>query len=203
MLGVLGPQRSEISISASQATDRSTFCPMPGGRSQAASDAPRTEAVLLGRRTHPGWRRSAGTPGGALGPNAHQRARQTRQRVVPIETALRWRSQFAPQPTRSFEGFHRIDQRDRALMNAIASGALEYSDVKVGGGTRFDPCQQHHCFALWTWRPVKRDHDASPWVRRERYRTLSHRRMPLWDGDGEQRSTFVPSHLVNIEHLSR
>jgi hypothetical protein len=31
----------------SQATDRSTFCPMPGGRSQAASDAPRTEAVLL------------------------------------------------------------------------------------------------------------------------------------------------------------
>ena len=48
ILGVLGPQRSEISISASQATDRSTFCPMPGGRSQAASDAPRTEAVLLG-----------------------------------------------------------------------------------------------------------------------------------------------------------
>jgi hypothetical protein len=27
-------------ISESQATDRSTFCPMPGGRSQAASDAP-------------------------------------------------------------------------------------------------------------------------------------------------------------------
>jgi hypothetical protein len=40
ILGVLGPQRSEISISASQATDRSTFCPMPGGRFQAASDAP-------------------------------------------------------------------------------------------------------------------------------------------------------------------
>jgi hypothetical protein len=33
---------------------------------------------------------------------------------------------------------------------------------KVRGGTRFDPCQQHHCFALWTWRPVKRDHDAVP-----------------------------------------
>ena len=45
ILGVLGPQRSEnLSISASQATDRSTFCsPMPGGRSQAASDAPGTE----------------------------------------------------------------------------------------------------------------------------------------------------------------
>jgi hypothetical protein len=31
----------------SQATDRSTLCPMPGGRSQAASECPRTEAVLL------------------------------------------------------------------------------------------------------------------------------------------------------------
>ena len=50
ILGVLGPQRSEISISASQATDRSTFCPMPGGRSQAASDGRPTEAVLLGKR---------------------------------------------------------------------------------------------------------------------------------------------------------
>jgi hypothetical protein len=26
-------------------------------------------------------------------------------------------------------GFHRIDQRDRALMNVIASGAFQYSDV--------------------------------------------------------------------------
>jgi hypothetical protein len=33
----------------SQATDRSTLCPMPGGRSQAASECPRTEAVLLGQ----------------------------------------------------------------------------------------------------------------------------------------------------------
>jgi hypothetical protein len=90
-----------------------------------------------------------------------ERARQTRQGVVPIETALRrWRSQFAPQPTRGFAGFYRIDQRDLALMNAIARGAFEYSDVKVRGGTRFDPCQQHHCFALWTWRPVKCDHDG-------------------------------------------
>ena len=49
LAGFLSPQRSEISISASQAPDRSTFCPMPGGRSQTASDAPRTEAVLLGQ----------------------------------------------------------------------------------------------------------------------------------------------------------
>src|ERR1700676_4205734 len=38
--GVLGPLAFGDPISESQATDRSTFCPMPGGRSQAASDAP-------------------------------------------------------------------------------------------------------------------------------------------------------------------
>jgi hypothetical protein len=90
------------------------------------------------------------------------RAHQTRQGAASLEQALRWRSQLAPEPTSGFFGFHRIHERDRGLMNVIANGALEYSDVKVRGGTRRDPCQQHHCFALWTWRPVKHDHDASP-----------------------------------------
>jgi hypothetical protein len=40
ILGVLGPSAFGDPISESQATDRSTFCPMPGGRSQAASDSP-------------------------------------------------------------------------------------------------------------------------------------------------------------------
>ena len=40
ILGVLGRLAFGDPISESQATDRSTFCPMPGGRSQAASDAP-------------------------------------------------------------------------------------------------------------------------------------------------------------------
>src|ERR1700687_5690955 len=39
ILGVLGPLAFGDPISESQATDRSTFCPMPGGRSQAASGA--------------------------------------------------------------------------------------------------------------------------------------------------------------------
>jgi len=38
--GVLDPSAFGDPISESQATDRSTFCPMPGGRSQAASDPP-------------------------------------------------------------------------------------------------------------------------------------------------------------------
>src|ERR1700694_5274325 len=39
ILGVLGPLAFGDPISESQATDRSTFCPMPGGRAQTASDA--------------------------------------------------------------------------------------------------------------------------------------------------------------------
>src|ERR1700760_3536945 len=37
ILSVLGPSAFGDPVSESQATDRSTFCPMPGGRSQAAS----------------------------------------------------------------------------------------------------------------------------------------------------------------------
>ena len=47
ILEVLGPQRSVILSPRAKPTDRSTFCPMPGGRLQAASDATRTEAVAL------------------------------------------------------------------------------------------------------------------------------------------------------------
>jgi len=47
------------------------------------------------------------------------------------ETALRWRSQFAPEPANRLSGFHRIDKLDHALMNVIASGAFECSDVKA------------------------------------------------------------------------
>jgi hypothetical protein len=32
------------------------------------------------------------------------------------EAALRWRSQFAPEPARCFQTFHRIDKLGRALM---------------------------------------------------------------------------------------
>ena len=49
ILGVLGPLAFGDPISESQATDRSTFCPMPGGRSQAASDAPPLRPFCLER----------------------------------------------------------------------------------------------------------------------------------------------------------
>jgi hypothetical protein len=126
----------------------------------------------------------------------------TRQTVVP-RADLRWRAQSAPEPARGFFGFHRIAQRDRGLVNAIASGAFEYSDVKVRGGTGFDPCQQHHCFALWTWRPVKRDHDASPSDQAGALHNSQSPRCQLRGGDVEQPSTPVPRHLVNTDHLSK
>jgi hypothetical protein len=49
ILGVLGPLAFGDPISESQATDRSTFCPMPGGRSQAASDGPPLRPFCLER----------------------------------------------------------------------------------------------------------------------------------------------------------
>jgi hypothetical protein len=48
------------------------------------------------------------------------------------EAAIRWRSQFVPQPTRGFCGFHRIDPLYHALMNAITGSAFECSGVKAG-----------------------------------------------------------------------
>jgi hypothetical protein len=41
-----------------------------------------------------------------------------------IEAALRWRPQFAPEPARCFQRFHRINKLDHALMNVTASGAF-------------------------------------------------------------------------------
>jgi hypothetical protein len=46
-------------------------------------------------------------------------------------------------------------------MNVIARGALECSDVEARPAGS-DPGQDCSCFALWTWWPVKRDHDAVP-----------------------------------------
>jgi len=100
--------------------------------------------------------------------------------------ALRRRSQFAQKPTDSFFGFHRIDKLDHALVDVAASRTFEGSNIKAGG-VGGDACQHRSCFAPWTWWPMKRDHDASPWIRRERYRTLSHRwRAEAGGGDGNQ-----------------
>jgi hypothetical protein len=45
-------------------------------------------------------------------------------------TGLRWRSQFATEPTRHFPRFHGIDKRDHALVDMIAGKAFECPDVK-------------------------------------------------------------------------
>jgi hypothetical protein len=92
-----------------------------------------------------------------------------------IEAVLGRRSQFAPEPGRCFQRFHRIDKLDRALMNVIAS---EGSEVKAGRAGS-DPCgsdpwQHRDGFALWTWWPVKNTHDVVPYIGRE-HDTLSHR----------------------------
>jgi hypothetical protein len=111
----------------------------------------------------------------------------------------RWRSQFTPQPARRFPRFHR-DKIDHALVNVIASGAFECSDVKAGRAGR-DPCQHH--FALRTWWSVKRAHDAVPYIRREHKGSQS----PVdavSGGDGEQSSTHAPRYTGQYRpHLGK
>jgi hypothetical protein len=89
-------------------------------------------------------------------------------------SSLNRRSQFTPEPACHCARLHRIGNCAHTLVNVIASGALECSNVKAGR-TRGDPRQHRYRFALWTWWPVKRAHDAVPCIRREHYRTLSHR----------------------------
>jgi hypothetical protein len=101
----------------------------------------------------------------------------------PIRCALRWRSKLAPKPTRCFRRFHRIADRDQALMNILAGGTFECSDIEAERAGR-DPCQHRPGFALWAWWSVKRAHDAVPCIRRE-HSALSHRWMPFRGGDGE------------------
>ena len=116
--------------------------------------------------------------------------------------ALRRRSQFARKPTDRFFGFHRIDKFDHALVDVVASRTFEGSNVK-SGGVRGNARQHRNCFALWTWWPMKLDHGASPWIRRERYRSLSHRVVAImgrrW---GEHGTSEVPA-LVNTAHMPK
>jgi len=76
---------------------------------------------------------------------------------VPSQT-LRWRSQFAPQPSRRFTGFHRIHESDQSLMNVITRGALECSDTKARG-TGCDAGEHGSCLARGAKWPED-DHDA-------------------------------------------
>ena len=58
-------------------------------------------------------------------------------------------------------------------MDLFARWAFERPDVEAQGAGG-DACQLGSCLARGAkWSDD--DHDASPWIRRERYRTLSHR----------------------------
>ena len=105
--------------------------------------------------------------------------------IVERRHGLRWSSQFAPQPSRRFTGFHRIHESDHTLMNVIARGALECSDVKASG-TRCDAGLHSSCSARKA-RWSLDDHELRLDHRRESD-TLSHRWMPSWGGDGNARS---------------
>ena len=113
---------------------------------------------------------------------------------------LRWRSQFALQPTCRFGGFKRIDKCDHLLMNVIAGGALECPDVKTRG-TGCDAGQHGSCLARRAKWPED-DHDASPWIRRESY-ALSHRWMPKWGGDGTNMRFRTREPVINIAQSSK
>jgi hypothetical protein len=92
-----------------------------GGRQCDGSERPATPQTAARTRT------GGGLP--SLGKGRSQ-----------LRAALRWRSQFALEPSSGFFGFHRIDQRDDALTNVIASTAFECSDVKARpAGRRGEP----------------------------------------------------------------
>jgi hypothetical protein len=59
------------------------------------------------------------------------------------QRALRWRSQFTPEPASRFQRFHRIAKRDHALMNIIAGRTFECPNVEAGRAGR-DPRQANY-----------------------------------------------------------
>jgi len=125
----------------------------------------------------------------------------------PDFVCLAWRCpqfgalEFAGKPTGSLFGFHRIDKLDNELVNVITSGTVERSNVKAGGA-RGNAGQHGSCLARWAKWPQDH-HDASPWIRRE-HNTLSHRYMPIRDGDEaimEPRPSWRCSILLTFEKL--
>jgi hypothetical protein len=92
---------------------------------------------------------------------------QTPMYRASSSAGLRWRSQFAPEPTHRFPRFHRVGKRDHALMHMIASGAFECPDVKAerAGRAGRGSCQHRHRFALRAWRSVERAHDVVPYIK--------------------------------------
>jgi hypothetical protein len=99
-------------------------------------------------------------------------------------------------------GFHRVGQIDHYLMDVVANRAFERPDVKAGKAVR-DSRQHGRRCARRTGRLRNMEHGASPWIRRERYRTLSHRDAVQGAGGGSQHPPLNPGKLINAAHLSK
>ena len=91
----------------------------------------------------------------------------------------------------------------------IASGAFE-QPVFEADGARSNAFQQHPRLAAGTARALNggqellgRGHGASPVLRRERYRTLCHRWVPLVGGDMAVLAHREAPLLVNIAHIQK
>ena len=83
------------------------------------------------------WGRHSSDDSGERHPVVHHQV--IPRRLVPEadsetrQAALRWRLKLSHQPTVGSARFHWIDQLDDGLMDVIALGTLECSDVKVRG----------------------------------------------------------------------
>jgi hypothetical protein len=60
--------------------------------------------------------------------------------TAPVR-GLQWCAQFAPEPAFRFSRLHRIREIDDALVNKVAGGVFESSDIETRG-TGGDTCQR-------------------------------------------------------------
>jgi hypothetical protein len=115
--------------------------------------------------------------------------------------------EFSGKPTGSvrFQGIRCSD----AYLDVIALGAFE-QPVFEADGARRHAFQHHPGLAAGTAKALDGDqellgrgHGASPVLRRERYRTLCHRWVPLVGGDMAVLAHREAPLLVNIAHISK
>jgi len=81
------------------------------------------------------------------------------------------RPEFPGKPTQRSKGFHRVRQFDHNLMNVIAGGTFECSNIKAGR-PEGDPRQHHSVFAIRATWPAN-GHGTRPLIRRESATELS------------------------------
>ena len=125
------------------------------GRASFASGA--LQSALLDQRPPLGFRRS----------------------IVPGRAPLRGRPQFALKPSQGFGRSHRVDQFDRDLIDEIASGTFEGTNVKTGGAGR--DARQHRCCLAFRTRWSLNGHDLRLLGKSRRRGDVSHELQDLDD----------------------